>query len=441
MNRVGPVVLPQQRPKSGLGYLLAGLLMLMAAPAHAANSTASLSLSAAVKLAATRAPQAQAQLLRAQAAQEDAVRAGRLPDPGLTVGINNLTVTGPQAFDIGADDMTMRSIGVMQAIPAPAKREAAKDVAKAQVQLAGAMAVQTRLAVKRAAANAWVQLWAAQRKRSLLDDLRKQSALAVTITKARLQGGTGSATAVLAAQAAVVKLDNRIVAVESDTAAARAALQRWIGKRADSTLAMAPGFSMLPVSAFHLTKNLDLQGPLLGWSARQQQAQAKLELAKAGKRPDWSVSLMYGERVNLPDMTSIQVGVSLPIFTGNRQDRDIGARAAELAAVKADREAALREQRAAVTALLAKWKAAGQQVSTYRDKLLPLTADRTRTALGQYQGGGSLQPWLQARSAEIDTRIAYADTLEARGRAWVQLAYLIPDYKASHTNAVEEQLP
>lgn len=422
--------------------LALGLQMSLAAvPSYAAQSDALLSLKAATQIAAARAPQTQARLLRAQAAQDDAVRAGRLPDPGLTVGINDLTVTGAQAFDVGADFMTMRTLGMMQEIPAPAKREAAKDVAAAGAELAGALAVQTRLAVKRTAASAWVQLWAAERKRKLLAELHKQSALAVNIAKARLKGGTGSATEVLAAKATVVKLDNRMVAVEADIAAARAALRRWIGERAGSALARAPDFSALPVTASRLQRNLDQQAPLLGWSARKKQAQAQLALARAGKRPDWSVSLMYGERVHLPDMASIQVGVSLPIFAGNRHDRDISARAAELNAVQAEREAARRGQRAALATDMAEWQAAAQQVTTYRNQLLPLAADRSRTALALYRGGGSLQPWLDARQEQIDTRIAYANTLAAWGSAWAQLAFLIPADHVLRTSTLQEQLP
>jgi outer membrane protein TolC len=391
------------------------------------NVTLPLSLDAAAQLAAARTPQVQAQLLRAQAAHDDAVRAGRLPDPKLVAGIDNLTATGPQAFDAAADDMTMRTFGVMQEIPARAKRKAMRHVADADARLADSDAVGLRLAAKRAAASAWVMLWAAQRERVLLDQLRDQSALASAAAKARLAGGGGSATDALAARAATVELENKIDAADADIAVARAALRRWIDQPADEALAEAPDFATLPVPPAQLQGEVDRQGPLLGWNAREDQAQAKLELAKAGTHPDWSVSLNYGERIHRADMISVMVGFSLPLFPGNRQDRDISARYAERDAVLAEHEDARRAQREAVAVALAAWQGDDKQVRRYRDELLPLAADRSRTALAAYRGGGSLQPWLDARRDEIDTRTAYAQTLAAWGKTWAELAYLIPN--------------
>lgn len=414
---------------------------LIALPLHAASDDTPLSLAAATQIAAGRAPQVQAQLLREQAARHDAVRAGRLPDPQLTAGISNLTATGSQAFNAAADSMTMRTIGLMQEIPSHAKREAEKAVAHSGVQLSAADVVTVRLAVKQATASAWVRVWAAQTEWEQLQDLHEQFALAVQLAKAKLRGGTGNATDVLAARAAAVELDNRITAVDAEIAAARAALQRWLGNDADGALAEAPDFSTLPAPPAQLLHDLDRQGPLLGWGAREDQAQAKLDLAKAGKRPNWSVGLVYGSRIHLPDMIGIEVGVSLPLFPGNRQDQDISARYAERDAVKDEHEDARRGQREAVAAGLAEWQGDDKQVNTYRDQLLPLAADRSRTALAAYRGGGSLQPWLEARRDEISTRVAYAKALAAWGTAWAQLAYLIPNQDTPITSRLPEQLP
>ncbi|TAN02563.1 MAG: TolC family protein [Rhodanobacteraceae bacterium] len=418
--------------------LAAALLVL---PLYATASDTPLSLDAATQLAAQRAPQIQAQILQAQAARHDAVRAGRLPDPQLTAGINNLTATGAEAFNAAADSMTLRSIGLMQVIPSSAKRHAEKTVAQATVQLNATEVTQVRLAVKQATADAWVRLWAAQAERQQLEALNEQFALAVKLARAKLRGGTGSATDVLAAQSAAVQLANRITAVDAEIAAAQAALQRWVGDDVNQTLAAAPDFSSLPVSPAELQRNLNQQGPLLDWSAREDQAQAKLDLAKAGKRPNWSVGVVYGDRIHRPDMLGIEVGVSLPLFPGNRQDQDISARYADRSAIADAHENALRAQRAAVAADLAEWQGDSKQITTYRDQLLPLVADRSRTALAGYRAGGSLEPWLEARRDEIDTRVAYAKALAAWGEAWTRLAYLLPDESAPRAIRLPEDLP
>jgi outer membrane protein TolC len=397
------------------------------AVAQRAGTGASLSLDGAARIAAAHAPQVQANQYRIEAARQDAVRAGRLPDPMLTAGINNLTVTGPQAFNAAADEMTMRQLGITQEIPSHTRRAAEKQVAEAGVRLANANEVSLRLATQEAAASAWVALWTAQQERSLLSELRGQDQLAIEVSKARLAGGMGTATAVLAARADAEALANQIDAADAAVAAARAGLQRWLGEAADRSLGDPPDFSTLRVPEARLEAKLDQQAALLTWGPREEQADAAVALARAGKHPDFSVSLMYGERINRPDMLAIEFGVSLPLFPGNRQDRNISARYADRAAVRAEFEDARRAQRQAVAQAVADWQGWNRQVRRFRKQLLPLAADRSRTALTLYRGGGSLEPWLEARRDEIRTRVDYAKALSAWGKAWVALAYLLPD--------------
>ena len=72
----------------------------------------------------------------------------------------------------------------------------------------------------------------------------------------------------------------------------------------------------------------------------------RLDEARAEKHPDWSVGATYGSRVRgLSDMVSVQVSVSLPLFTRNRQDRGIAARCDRRITIEAGRVAA--EERSA----------------------------------------------------------------------------------------------
>ena len=81
-----------------------------------------LSLEAAVDRALEIAPQVGVRSANFDAMQALAVSAGRLPDPELVVGIDNLPVTGADAYSRTRDFMTMRKVGVMQEFPAASKR-------------------------------------------------------------------------------------------------------------------------------------------------------------------------------------------------------------------------------------------------------------------------------------------------------------------------------
>lgn len=415
---------------------LALALGLMATPAWSAP--AGLSFDDAVRLASERAPALAARRSQTAAAQEEAVRAAALPDPQLTVGIANWPVTGADAFDVSADDMTMKQIGVMQEFPARAKRQARQAVADRTVEQAEALSASEQLAVRRGAAEAWVVLWAAQRELDALRGLREPTTVAIRAAKARLAGGTGTATDTLAAQAAALDLDNRIEAAEAAVEAARASLARWLPEPAAlQVIGSPPDLTKLPVSEAALLASIDRQGPLLPWRSREAVAEAEVTSAIAEKRPDWSLEMTYGQRDRAPDgmsrsdMLMVELAVDLPLFTRNRQDRGVAARRAELDAVAASHEDARRMQTEAVRRTLAEWNGLKRQIARKEAETLPLAHDRSKTALAAYAGGADLQPWLQARRDEIELHIEQARQLGELGRAWAALAYLLPEGETS----------
>ena len=407
---------------------LATVLLWAGAVAITQATEPPLTLAAAVQRGVAQAPSMTARDADMDASREEAMRAGRLPDPSLTFGVANFPVTAPGAFSLRSDPTTTRNIGVTQDIPSRAARDAERQLANAQIDAAAANRVATAQTVQERIADAWIGVWVAERERNLLRELRSEGELAVRLTEARLRGGAGSATDALAARAEVATLENRLAGADADLAAAQASLQRWVGSSA-VTLAEAPDFGRLPVALGSLEQSIDQQAPMQAWAAREQVAQAALDRARAAKHPDWSVSAIYGKRApGLSDMVMLQVGVSLPLFTRNRQDRGISARQAQRDAVQADHEDARRAQREAVARTVAAWQGWGRQIERDQQILLPLDRDRAKTALASYGGGGSFQPWLEARRAEIEQRLAYVDALAARARLWAALAYLLPHH-------------
>ena len=105
------------------------LVAISVMPGWALAAPDEVSLAEAVRRAVERAPLLDARRAQVEAAQQESRRAGALPDPMLMVGIDNLPVTGMDAFDTRVDDMTMKKIGLRQEFPARAKRAAQRTVA------------------------------------------------------------------------------------------------------------------------------------------------------------------------------------------------------------------------------------------------------------------------------------------------------------------------
>ena len=403
------------------------LLVVLSAPVAIATASDGLSLPEALRLASTRAPLMEARRFGVVAAREEAARAQSLPDPTLTVGIDNLPVTGSDAFDANVDEMTMKKIGLWQEIPSRAKRAARQSLADRQIDEARARAGADEVEVRRATAEAWIAVWSAQREISGLRGLRDQAALAVTLSKARVAGGGGSVGDALATQAALLEVDNRIEAAEAEKEAAQVELGRWVGDVRLEASAAAPDFNSLPVPKAELLAMADQIGPLLSANAEVETAAAAVDLARADKHPDWNVGASYGQRGGgRSDMLMLEVGIGLPFFTRNRQDRGVAAREADYQAALALREDARLAQLARVRADLTRWEGLKRQVALHEDSLLPLAQDRSATTLAAYRAGGGLQPWLDARRDELDIHLAHAEHLADLGRAWAALAYLMP---------------
>jgi outer membrane protein TolC len=396
----------------------------MASLAHAQE----LSFDEAVARALDAAPQLVSGAEGVASMRELAMSAGRLPDPELVVGIDNLPVEGPEAWSTTDDFMTMRRVGLMQAIPSGRKRHLGRERATADVGVADAELTEQRLWVARQAAQAWIRGAATELALRRLKELVPELELGAAAARAGVAGGRASAAEALAAEAAVVRLGSRVLEMEAEARIARADLARWIGPDADRPLAAPPSFDEPPLPVAALLAEADSHAPLLSYGARLAAARAEVELARAGKRPDWSAELSYGKRgPDYSDMASLEFRVGLPIFTRNRQDPVIAARSADLRRLEADREATLREHMAEVRKMLSAWEQAGARLDLYDHELLPLARERASAALAAYRASsGDFQLALDAFEAEIDLAVERAALADAQGSAWAYLRYLDP---------------
>jgi outer membrane protein TolC len=390
---------------------------------------AELTLEAAVAKAREQAPQVLAQGAALDAAQARAVAAGRLPDPELMTGVDDLPVSTRDAGSFTRDEMTMRRVGVMQAFPSQSKRSADRQIAQAGIAMARAERAQTDLEVARAAAEAWIDVYTATELATSLRALKPELELQAQAVQARLRSARTSTAEALAAQGALLDLEDRLLQARREVQTARARLARWMGAEALSDpIAAAPSFEQLPAAPEMLRANLHKHGPLLAFDSHIAMARAEVERAKADKRPDWSAQVSYGKRAgDLSDMLTVEFRVGLPWFSGARQDPLIRAKRAELTQVELERAAELRMHEEELSAALAGWSSARERLDLYRQQRVPLAHERTQAALASYQaGGGSLTDLMASVVAEIELQRGQTEVLRELGRQWVFLRYLDP---------------
>jgi len=404
---------------------LHGFFIASIAGAATPASTTPLDLAEAVRLAERDAPMIAARRAEAEAALQLIGPAGERPDPELVAGIDNLPVSSGDAFNLNRDFMTMRKIGVMQAFPRREKRELRVQRATADSARAQALLTAEQLGTREAVAIAWITLAHADRRLALSSALRTQADLLVSAATAAITAGRGSATDAIAAKQARISLDDRIDTLTLERDQARTALAQWLPDDAGRPLGEPPDWMELGPNASRWQSRIQHHRELLAYAAITQAAEAEVALARAEKRPDWSVELAYADRgPAYSNMISLEFRIGLPVFSSRRQDPTIAAREATLAQVQAERAAAERMHRTELDRTYAAWRSALHRARRYEMELLPLGEDRAEAALAAYRGsGGSLQSVLAAFDASLEQRMAYVDVLDALGQSWAALNF------------------
>ncbi len=413
------------------GRSLASLAAAIAAAAAPSALAAGgpLTLAEAQSLAVGRSPQVAGLGYAASAAREMAVAAGQLPDPTLKFGVQNLPVTGPDAFSVTADFMTMRSVGVMQELTSRDKRElrarhsdleAEKSLAERSLAIAN---------VERDTALAWFDRHYAEAMRTAIDEQSGEARLQVDAAESAYRAARGSQADVLAARSAVAMLADRASDSERRIRAAKLALARWIGSDADRPLAGSAPIDKPPLPGHELQAHIE-RHPDVQMLAKQEEIAANdVRLAEAARHPDWSVELMYSQRgPAFSNMVSVEVSIPLPWDRPHRQDREVAAKLAMREQAVEQREDMLRMHVADVGAMLTEWEAGRERLGRYAKEILPLARERTEASLAGYRGAkASLVEVLAARRDELDARLQALQLEWDNARLWAQLAFLVPD--------------
>ncbi|MFM2288319.1 MAG: hypothetical protein RL684_1462 [Pseudomonadota bacterium] len=365
-----------------------------------------LTFDAALAAAERDSPDLAAQNAGIAAARAAARAAGALPDPRLAVGVDNLPVTGADRWSLERDFMTMRKVGLMQEFPNSARRRANVDESDAMIAQAEAERRVHVVWVRTSAAAAWINVWYAQQRLSLLAELRGENELLAAQVQSQLLANRGAATdAVLPGQEAA-DLADRLDEGRAELAKARAGLRRLLGPAGDESLAGEP--PQWNVDAAQLRPHVHAHPELAAFGPQIAGAQARIHAAEAAERPDWGVELAYARRAAAySDMVSLQFTIALPLFRGSRQGPLIDASRKALQRLESERSDMLREHAETLDTQLAELESMGNRLARATAQRLPLAQQKVQLALAGYQSNrGDLATVLVARREWLDARLA-----------------------------------
>lgn len=403
-----------------------GLAALAPSAAWAAPDAASLSYAEALELARQAAPALRAQQATLAGSSALAPAASTLPDPRLSVGVENLPIAGPDRWSTTRDAGTMQRIALMQEMPNRAKRDAREQAAHARIERDRAMLAATELAVRREAGLAWLAVHFAEARLSQVAGLQRENQLLQDTLPARIAAGSAMPAELTMARQEALAIADRADELARDVRKTRVELRRWIGERAAAPLqGAAPAMA---VNGDALRSSLPHHAELAPYAPMRAMAQAEVAEADAEKRGDWSWEVAYSRRPRYDDMVSFQLSFDLPWQRDRRQQPQIEAKRREIERIEAEREELLRRHAAETDAMLAELQALDSQAERLRADGLPLATERVSLATAAYQAGrGDLSAVLAARSQVLETQLRAIDLDAQRAALRLRLSTLIAE--------------
>jgi outer membrane protein TolC len=364
------------------------------------------------------------------AMRERAVAEGQLMDPKLRFGAVNVPV---DSFSLDAEDMTMLEVGLSQEFQPGRTRQLTRRRMEQSASAMEAAIGDRQRTVQREVRRTWAELAYLVRAREIVASQVDWVEQMRSSARARYASGQGTQIEVLQAGLDVAMLREQLLDIDRDEAMRRAQLGRWIGQDE----AMQAGPFSLPARAelepLALLEQRLLQHPAqVDFERRIEAAETGIDLAEQRKLPGWMLDVSYGFRdgemdgASRPDMLSAMVSVDLPLFRGNRQDREVSAARADARALHEMHEDHQREMQAM---LAEAWSVARRTIELerlYESDLVPLAEQSVQAALLAYRSNRAMvDDVILARRTALETWLKHLRLVADRAQAQYDIDYLV----------------
>ena len=357
-------------------------------------------------------------------------QAGALPDPSLTLGIQN---DGFRRINVGTMDTSFLNIMVNQPLFWPGKRGLREQVATLDVRRAEARLQREELLLEGRVRRALLSLRLVQGQLELQTEQEQLWSQAEEAARSRYQTGQAPQSELLRAQLERARQGPRRWALESSVATGLAEVNRLRARPLDeplpalalnakgARLADTPDPAVLP--AEEAEADAEARSPeLLLSTLGVEQADRRVELANQERRPDFSVTAAVMPRGGLEPMWSLGLTVGLPIFSARKQGQAVlegeQRRTGEEQAGLVVRQLVRLRARTRLLALAA----VNRMNQQYRSQILVLSAATLQSVFAQYRVGQ--QPFaaaLEALSGYTNDRASFLSSVaEAQAIAIAQ---------------------
>lgn len=402
------------------------------------RSFAELTIEDAQQMAVTKDPGISQTLNRAEAAKVEALAQSQLPDPVVILGAQNLPT---DSFKFDQEPMTQFKVGIRQMFPQGDSLSLKAQKLTTQASSLGATARVRYLMDTRQVRNLWLEVLYWDRAKDILREDEALFTQLLEVSHSLYSVGKVQQQDVLRAELELSRLREKIIKADRQGEAQRAQLSRWIGLPALTEswptilpVLQSPLASMLTaipqlntqaeLAQYQQQLFEQLQGhPMLISLQRQVDvADHDIRLMQQQYKPAWGVELSYGYRdgqnndgSDRADFLSAMVNVSVPLFTGNRQDKSVQGAVFQKAAQQNVYEDKRQEMVGEVRSLISRLLQTNEQLALFDEQILSKARSQAESSLSAYQTASSdFSEVMRAYISEQKDRLDYERLAVAR---------------------------
>jgi cobalt-zinc-cadmium efflux system outer membrane protein len=377
-----------------------------------------LTLDEAVRIAREHNPELRAARQQIAAATGRAQQAALWPNPELELSAEDMP-TGSGGFS-----RSQNMIGLSQTVPFPGKKSLEARAGKATTRSVEAQFHAAELAVVRDVKTAFYRVLAGERRVAIADELVTLAESLARTARTRVEAGAAAAHEQLRAEIEGDRTKTELTALRRELTEARLTLARLIGQpdRRDAPLAGTLA-DTLPVTAAR-AEFARTHPRLAVVVAARERAELDLRRARLDALPDVTLSAAAGrDEAAKETLAEFRVSLPLPLFDrGQARKREAAANAAIARAELTGIEQQLLQEFLAAEARL---QAAADQVTAYRERILPKAEEALRLVQGGFEAGkfGFIDV-LDTQRTLAEARLTYAEKLLELNSAAAELEAL-----------------
>ena len=426
------------RTKCGVSILALLFIPSLAAQQSLSSVESILSFETAIKSAQKNDPWLTGNIHKQRSIESMSIAVSTLPDPKISIGLANLPTDG---FDFGQEGMTQAKIGIAQMFP----RGDTLDIKSQQLRIqseAYPFQRQDREAkVAVTVGSLWLDAYRVQQSIALIEKNRSLFEQLADIAEASYSSALGKTRQqdIVRAQLELTKLEDRLEKLGQQKNRYEGMLSQWLTKFTtgnDSVEAtLYNDLSLHDMVLSQQIPQIDLLNNKLvhtkSWSNSQELVQyftshpsvvaidkkvsatkTGIKLAEQKYQPEWGVSASYGYRADDPmgrsraDLFSVGVTFDLPLFTENRQDKEVQSAIFKTEAVKTEKLLLLRQLLGSYSSAKGRLQRLKDRQNLYTSKLLPQIHDQAEASLTAYTNDdGDFAEVVRSRIAVLNAEI------------------------------------